>query len=209
MKTLLVNASPKRKDSASGCLLEIVQAELKVPAEQIGLHTEHVPPEALEKFGAADQWVFFFPLYVDALPSHLLSCLVELAAQAEELGPAAVYGVVNGGFYEGEQTRYALEVLSNWAGSCGFRFGGGVGIGGGVASRSLPAKPSGPMGPIVQELTALAGRLGRSGSAAEVKYATVAMPRLLYKIAGEASWRHEIRQNGGRRRDLGRHRRAE
>lgn len=202
MKTLLINASPKRGGSSSRCLMEIMQAELGNGAEPIGLHEEHVSAEAAGRLAEADQWVFFFPLYVDALPSHLLSCLMDMAARAQDLRPAAVYGVVNCGFFEGEQTRYALEVLSNWASSAGFQYGGGLGIGGGGAIRSLPKTSTGPMGPAVKQLGALADRLRRSDVGPEVKYVAPAFPRFLYKAAAEASWRHDIRQNGGRRKDL-------
>lgn len=202
MKTLLINASPKKGESASRCLVEILQESLGGCAEQIELRGEHLSRQAADKLAAADQWVFVFPLYYDALPSHLLSCLMDIAAAAQDFGPASVYGVVNCGFYEGEQTRYAFEVLANWAEAAGFPFGGGVGIGGGGAIRSLPRTPSGPMGPAVKQLAALAARLRTPHSHAETTYATPVMPRQLYKIAGEAGWRHDIRKNGGRRKDL-------
>ena len=202
MKTLLINASPKKGDSASRRLLEIVRQALGESAEQIGLHSEHLSDDHACRFAGTDQWVFFFPLYVDALPSHLLSCLVDLKAAAPALGPATVYGVVNCGFFEGEQTRFALEVLANWSAAAGLAYGGGLGIGGGGAVRSLPVKTSGPLGPVVRQLKELAGRLREPDGRAETAYANLAFPRALYKAAGEADWRHQIRQNGGRRRDL-------
>lgn len=203
MQTLLINASPKKGESTSRCLMDIMQTELGGSAQQIELHGEHLAQDAARWLAEADQWVFFFPLYIDALPSHLLSCLTDMAAAAQTLGPAAIYGVVNCGFHEGEQTRHAFEILSNWAAAAGFRYGGGLGIGGGGAVRSLPRKAPGPMGPAVRGLAALAGRLRQPGSGPETEFVAPAIPRLLYKAVAEAGWRYQIRHNGGRRRDLG------
>lgn len=203
MKTLLINASPKAGGSASRRLLELTKRYVDADLEVAELHEWSVPPGIRRQLKAADNWVFFTPLYVDALPSHLLSCLVELSGSDDQLGPACVYGVVNCGFFEGEQTRYALEVLRNWAVSMGLLYGGGVGTGGGGSLMVIPDAERGPCGPVIDALQQLAGRLRDPADTPETIFTTVAVPRFLYKLAGEAGWRHDIRRHGGRPRQLG------
>ena len=45
---------------------------------EIALHHSVVSQEAIEKLKNIEVWVFAYPLYVDAVPAHLLSCLVQL-----------------------------------------------------------------------------------------------------------------------------------
>lgn len=203
MSTLLINASPKGKDSASGRLLDLFAQMIPGDTATAQVVTGTPPAELLQKLAASGCWVFFSPLYVDALPAHLLSCLLEISEACLPLPPTRVYGVLNCGLYEGEQTRWGLEVLSNWAACCGLTYGGGVGVGGGGALSSLPAAAHGPMAPVLKALEWLAGRVGREESTAETEFVTLALPRFLYKLAGEAGWRRDIRANGGRRKDLG------
>lgn len=203
MKTLLVNASAKNGPGASGRLLELMRRELQGETAEIGLHGNSVESAALEVLKACDRWIFFSPLYVDSLPSHLLSCLVELEEARADLGDAEVYGVINCGFFEGEYTRYALEVLENWADRLSFRYGGGIGAGCGGAPAFLPDTDKGPIGPIVRAIADLAARAENAPGETKTTFVTVAVPRFLYKLSGEAGWRRDIRRNGGRARDLG------
>ena len=201
--TALINGSPKRSGSTSGKLLDILKEHLSTELAETSLHGPEPGPESLAAMRRADVWLFAFPLYVDSLPSHLVACLTCLEQLARETRPR-VYAVVNCGFYEGQQNRLALEILENFCARANCMWCGGVGIGGGGALAALPraAGRKGPMGPVEAALRELAGNIA-SGSAQEKKYVTVAVPRLLYKLAGEMGWRKQIKSNGGRARDLG------
>ena len=203
MKTLLINCSPKKSGSASGRLRDLMQPW--VCGEAAALHTASVDADLLEKLRAADNWIFFSPLYVDALPAHLLEGMLAIH-RASLPPPKVIFGVINCGFYEGEQTRSALEVLGHWAAACGFRYGGGVGVGGGGAQATHPLTSRGPMRPILHALRQLAEQTGGAPAGPETTFTSVAFPRCLYRLAGEAGWRHDIRQGGGRPKDLHRRR---
>lgn len=200
--TALINGSPKRSGSASATLLDILKGHLSADPAETGLHGPEPGPGALGVMAGADVWVLAFPLYVDGVPSHLLACLEGLERLAREKRPK-VYAVVNCGFYEGQQNRIALEIIENFCARSGCRWCGGVGTGGGGAISTLPRLPDGkgPMGPVDAALRELAGNI-ESGSGQENRYTTVGIPRLMYRLAGEMGWRKQIKDNGGRAKDL-------
>ncbi len=205
MKIALIHASPKAADSASGILLELLASRL--PREAVvlrtALHTPSVSPQALEQLREADLWVFSLPLYVDSVPGHLLSCLLNL----EGLKPKRerrVYGIVNCGFYEGIQAEPALLLLQNWCRKAGLIWSGGAGIGGGGCLTHFPSikEGRGPVAGIRKTLQVMADSM-MQGKQMENSYVSVGMPRSLYKLAAEMGWRNQIRTNGGRTADLG------
>ena len=204
MKIVLINGSPKIKGSASGILLTDLKRCLAGEVEEISLHTGTVPAEARQTMENADVWVFVFPLYVDGVPGHLLSCLMELEQAARPTGEVKVYGIVNCGFFEGIQTEYALDILKNWCTRLGLLWGGGIGVGGGGSLAMLPAAEAehGPKAPINKALKALAENI-LHGKAQENTYVSVGMPRFFYQLAAQMGWRKLIRANGGKWADLG------
>lgn len=157
-------SSPKVRSSASGILLEDLKAYLgETEVTEFGFHTDAVTKEEAETLNQADALVFLFPLYVDGIPGHLLSCLagleeISLENKSREI---RVYGIVNCGFYEGIQAEPALQILENWCARAGYVWGGGVGIGGGGALAQMPKTKSGhgPREPIEKALKALAGTI--------------------------------------------------
>ncbi len=216
MKTALINGSPKERGSASGILLEDLKAYLQdTEAVEYGFHTSAAAKEMAEALNQADALVFAFPLYVDGIPGHLLSCLGDLETAPCKNGGVRVYGIVNCGFYEGIQAEPALQVLKNWCLKAGYVWGGGVGVGGGGALSQMPKTKSGhgPREPIEKALKVLAQAIcgGRAQGgrqdccqAGENLYVSVAFPRFLYKLAAQMGWRQMIKASGGRARDLGR-----
>lgn len=208
MKIALIDGSPKVNNSTSGILLKSLESALLKRAEVVEavLHTASVSKEALDKLRDADIWVIACPLYVDGIPAHLLSCLVQL--EKENLGhdKKYLYGIVNCGFYEGIQAETALKILQNWCVKAGAVFNGGIGVGGGGALSSMMsgmAPEKGPGAPVYKELLGLADKLIKRESR-ENNYVSVAFPRFLYKAAAQAGWRQMIRANGKRGKDLGR-----
>ena len=80
MKIVLINGSPKVKGSTSEALTGALKDRLSSKANiiEIGFHVATLPQEAINQMRDADAWVFLYPLYVDGIPGHLLSCLVQL-----------------------------------------------------------------------------------------------------------------------------------
>ena len=206
MKIALINGSPKVKDSASGVLLKDVKGYLGEKAEtvQLGFHSSAVSEEVIEELSAADAWVFSYPLYVDGIPGHLLSCLIQLEEAGWQNRRISIYGIVNCGFYEGTQTALALRLLRNWSIKAGFICSGGVGVvgGGGLAMMPKTEPGYGPKAPIDKSLAALSDSIFKR-KVQENHYVSVALPRFLYKMGAQIGWRQMMRANGGKGKDLG------
>lgn len=206
MNIALINGSPKTQGSASGGLLDSLTRRFDGRAEFIRISLRHacVPPETVAELLSCESWVLAFPLYVDCLPSHLLSCLMQLE-QAADWGGKRLYAVINCGFFEGSQTGPAAAVVENFCLRAGLSFDGGVGIGSGAALNQLPEIPGGhgPRGPIDTALDSLCENV-LNGRGERFEYIQPALPRMLYKLAGQMGWRQQIKQNGGKPSDLGR-----
>lgn len=205
MKIVLINGSPKVKGSTSEALAGALKDRLSSKADiiEIGFHTPIIPQGAINQMRDADAWVFLYPLYVDGIPGHLLSCLVQLEQAHLVNTDLRIYGIVNCGFYEGVQAEYAIDVLQNWCAKSGFTWGAGVGIGGGGASVQIAgSKPGqGPRAPIDHALEDLAEKILRK-QADEKRYANIGFPRFVYKLGAQLGWRMEIKANGGKVKDL-------
>lgn len=206
MKIAFINGSPKVKNGASGTLLEDLKVYLSEKAEivEFGFHTKAVSQDELEELNKADVWVFSFPLYVDGIPGHLLSCLIQLEEARLKNCNLHIYGIVNCGFYEGVQAELALQILKNWCAKAGYVWGSGVGVGGGGGLAQMPRTESGhgPRESIDKALNKFAEMiLGRQTQANQ--YVSVAFPRFLYKLGAQIGWRQMIKANGGKARDLG------
>lgn len=206
MRIVLINGSPKVKQSASGALLEDIKGYISGKAEvvEIGFHTSAVSDEAVEELTKADAWVFAYPLYVDGIPGHLLSCLMQLEEARLQKPDLHIYGIVNCGFYEGIQAEFALKLLENWSIKAGFLYGSGIGVGGGGGLAMMPKlEPGqGPKAPVDKALEALAGTILEQKTQ-ENHYVSVAFPRFLYKMGAQMGWRQAIKANGGKAKDLG------
>ena len=205
MKITLINGSPKVKGSTSEALTGALKGCLSPKADiiEIGFHTPILPQEAIDQMRDADAWVFLYPLYVDGIPGHLLSCLVQLEQAHLANADLRIYGIVNCGFYEGVQAEYAIDVLKNWCAKSGFTWGAGVGIGGGGASVQITAsKPGhGPRAPIDRALEDLTEKILQRQTD-EKRYANIGFPRFVYKLGAQLGWRMEIKSNGGKIKDL-------
>lgn len=206
MKIALINGSPKVNNSASGVLLEDLKRYWgeNVEIVSLGFHSSIIPKEIIEELAKMDVWIFAYPLYVDGIPGHLLSCLIQLEeAQLQNLG-IHIYGIVNCGFYEGMQAEFALKLLQNWCLKTGFIWSGGIGIGGGGGLAMMPKfEPGyGPKAPIDKALRSLSDMVLRK-EVQNNKYVSVAFPRFLYKMCAQIAWRQMIKANGGKIRDLG------
>ena len=133
MKTVFINGSPKKKLSVSSYLLGIVRLLVRgeVVTEQVRNAKDH--ERILNSIRDADTVVFGLPLYVDGVPSHMLTFMKEMEKFCIESNiHLNVYVLSNGGFIEGCQNKALMQVFENFCKRCHFEWRGGVGIGGGV-----------------------------------------------------------------------------
>ena len=150
--------------------------------------------------------VFAFPLYVDSLPSHLLSCLVRLEEYLKHAAfskDCTVYAIANCGFYEGSQNALALDIMENWCSKAGVIWGCGLGIGAGgmMPVISGMAAGKGPKKNFSGAFNTLSDRILRQETVENICFSPN-FPRFLYKMAGEMGWRQAVKNNGLTRRDL-------
>lgn len=208
MKVSLINGSPKAKDSSSGMILEELETLLSPFHDIVNLHVrkKQLSGEELKLMENSEVMVLAFPLYVDALPSHLLSCLMQLEQHLKNSGihrKHRVYAIVNCGFYEGEQNIHALEIIENWCARTGIVYGGGLGVGAGgmMSIISKTAAGKGPKKNFSQALNVLADRISNGEKGENICFSPN-FPRFLYKAAGEMGWRQTAKSNGLKTRDL-------
>lgn len=206
MRIALINGSPKFRNSTSGALLEDMKYFINNEAEtvEVDLNAQEVPEPEREELERSDVWLFSLPLYLDAVPGHLLSCLVQLEKLRPVCPEVRVYAIVNCGFYEGIQTQPAMEILSNWCARAGFVWGGGAGVGGGGGLSHMPGgrRGFGPKAPVERALDLLAAVI-TEGETHENIYVSVGLPRFLYRLGAQISWRKMLRNNGLKKEDLG------
>ena len=119
MKTVFINGSPKKKLSVSSYLLGIVRLLVRgeVVSEQVRNVGDH--ERVLKSIKDAENVVFGMPLYVDGVPSHMLSFMKEMEKFCTDNNiHLNVYLVSNGGFIEGSQNRALMQVMENFSKRC-------------------------------------------------------------------------------------------
>lgn len=208
MKIALINGSPKVKDSNSGYILSDLKGFLEGKCTMISEYYFRKPElseEEMEQLRECDAIVLAFPLYVDGVPSHLLSCLCQLekffiGVKKKEI---RVYSLVNCGFYEGHQNKIALEILENWCEKAGIKWGQGIGIGAGEMLSAVKnvSVGHGPKKNLGEALKQLSNNILISASGENI-FITANFPRFAYKLSGELGWRQAIKGNGLSRKDL-------
>lgn len=195
MHAVFLEGSPRSKDSASAFILNAL--ETKLPAAAIDWHrARKVDLNALtQDICRCDVLVIAFPLYVDAIPSHLLRVLESLeSAFVDQDSQVTVYTIVNSGFFEPEQSRHALAMSRIWAEKCGFLWGQGLAVGAGEMLKSLPMG-KGPAASLGKALDALTTQM-TAGTRQEDQFVAPSFPRCLYKMMGNIGWRMQAKQNG-------------
>ena len=133
MKTVFINGSPKKKFSASAYFTGVQKLFVKGPKVKEVLRNRNDHKRILSTLEDADTVVFCLPLYVDCLPSHVISFLKEMELFCKEKNlHLQVYVISNNGFIEGVQSKALLQVFRNFCQRSNLTWGGGIGIGGGV-----------------------------------------------------------------------------
>lgn len=133
MKTVFINASPKKKFSASEYFLDVQRFFVRGNTVKEKLRTKNDYERILNTLVDADAVVFCLPLYVDGVPSHVLPFLKEMEAFCRENKLSLnVYVIANGGFIEGNQNQALLQVFENFCTRSNLKWCGGIGVGGGV-----------------------------------------------------------------------------
>ena len=84
MKTVFINGSPKERFSASGYLGKLQSIWIGGQKIFLKLRTKSDHKKIFEQLLHADAVIFSIPLYVDCVPSHVLSFLREMEGFCKE-----------------------------------------------------------------------------------------------------------------------------
>jgi hypothetical protein len=133
MKVLFLNASPKRRFSASQYFLDLIRFQMAgCETKGIKLSGPGNYHEIFDSFKTIDALVIALPLYVDGVPSNVLKFLVGAEKFCKDNNcHFRLYVITNCGFYEGRQCKNELAIMRSFCNAAGLQWGAGLGIGGG------------------------------------------------------------------------------
>lgn len=207
MRVALINGSPKAKNSASGVILGFARSILPSTFDfvPISLKSPIVEQNTIREITSCSLLLWAFPLYVDAIPSHLLPWLLALEETylQQQEDQAMVYALINCGFYEAEQNEVVLQIMRNWCAKAGLTWGRGIGIGAGGVFAGLKNRPLGkwPFKGLGKVMNILSENVITQKSGPDL-FVTPDFPRFSYKLVAEIAWRRSIKRNGLRLREL-------
>lgn len=208
MKIGMINGSPKSKESNSEFLLENVKELIAADNTflEYNINKHALSPEQYDELCDCDALIFGFPLYIDAIPSHLLRMLIELQNCLERKNQKniTVYAIVNCGFYEGQQNHIAIEMMKNWCRKAGLVWGQGIGSG---AGEMVGVTKNIPMGhgtntDLGKALNNMANHMNHLQSGDTI-FVSPNFPRFAWKIcASMLVWNPRAKANGLKKKDL-------
>jgi NAD(P)H-dependent FMN reductase len=210
MKRLLLNGSPRGNDGNSRKLLSwiaegLAQAGIATPPT-IDLAPDPTRASHRQAFLEADEVVFAFPLYTDAMPGIVKAFLEALAsADPARLRGKRVAFVIQSGFPEAIHTEVLAAYLARLCQRLGFRHLGTLRRGGIESIRIMPArqvakvaahfraagKELGETGEFSGELIAHMGGSRRLGF-----WGRAAVRLLLFTGLGNFYWNTKLKQHG-------------
>ena len=194
MKKVMINGSPKSKNSASERIIAALCDRLSDAPELVVCElASQGAAKAVEAVRDCGALVFVFPLYIDSLPSGLLRFLDEEQKAIVLAAPnAKVYAVVNNGFYDARQNTIAIDMIKNFCLTSGLAWGRGLGMGGGgmIAGASFDRFPLKQFG---SALDVMAKNI-RYQETAENYYVEPGIPRVFYMLAGNFGMKREMKK---------------
>ena len=138
MKTVFINGSPKKRFSVSSYFGKLQSIFIRGEKVFLRLRTKSDHKKIFEQITDADSVIFLLPLYVDCVPSHILSFLREMESFCKEYKiELKIYAIANNGFIEGKQNAPLFRVMENFCTRSDLPWCGGIGIGGGVMFNAL------------------------------------------------------------------------
>ncbi|MCR5649560.1 MAG: hypothetical protein K6F86_00070 [Lachnospiraceae bacterium] len=133
MKTVFIDCSPKKRLSASGFIMDLTRLFVLGKKKKEKMRTPADHERILGEIEDAETVVFSMPLYVDGVPSHLLTFLKKMETYCRERNKDFnIYVIANNGFIEGKQNEPLMRIMENFCDRSGIKWCGGLGIGGGV-----------------------------------------------------------------------------
>jgi multimeric flavodoxin WrbA len=196
MKITILNGSPKAEKSASGIIIKALQDRLGQGEDITICHvSEQDHSDIMATVAGTDALVFVFPLYVDAVPSHLLRLMDGKLNDISKSAPeATVYAIINNGFYEGEQNHIAVEIIRNFSEKAGLKWGQSICVGAGGIIGACPIG-FGPLKNLGKAIDKLADNILNLRTVDDITVGPN-FPKFLYLKAAHKEWRKSARKNG-------------
>lgn len=198
-KLIIYNGSPRKKNSNSGIILSALEEALKDRVEIRDLKQRHHWDRWIEGFLKEDRVLFFMPLYVHAMPSHVEAFIDRLTPS-----PGSISFFVQSGFPESCQSYYLeayLELLSQRL----KRHYGGTAIKGGM--EGLQMRPPQGQQSLIQPLVETMIELEHDGKFNEASLEKLAYPiryglgmRIMFTLLGSRLmnrffWNMKLKRN--------------
>jgi hypothetical protein len=156
----------------------------------------------IDKIDRSDLVILSFPLYVDSLPAPMIRFLeiVNDHRKGGEKSDQRIMAICQSGFPESHHNDYALRICSIFARDAGFRWVGGLAVGGGGAIGGRDLQEGGAMLRNLRralDLSAMALAEGRDipSEAKELTNKGIAPP-WLYNWIVNRMWKRDARKNG-------------
>lgn len=132
MKTVFLFTSPKKRFSNSDYLASVTKLATLGEKTAIKYQGTKDLDKIFKQLDNCDNLVISTPLYVDAIPSHVLILLQAIEKYVKENNlHFNVYSYCNCGFYEGIQTEHLHQMFKIFAKKSNLNYKGGLGIGAG------------------------------------------------------------------------------
>jgi hypothetical protein len=121
----------------------------------------------------------------------------------EEKQSPKVYAICNCGFYEAEQTRFALDILENFSIRTGLAWGYGIGVGCGASMQALGSnmEKGGAAKNVYKALYELCETICQGNGKKQNIFVTPKIPRFIYKQSGHQGW-YKAAKKYGKQNDL-------
>ncbi|MBX4262902.1 NAD(P)H-dependent oxidoreductase [Clostridium estertheticum] len=204
----MINGSPKIKDSCSEYLIDEITKLLdnKTEVTVCNASDKTLNKGQFNSIYNCDAIVFVFPLYVDAIPSHLISFLEAFQKYLKEqpVKNISAYAVSNCGFFEGNQNKYALDIIENYCERTGLIWKYGLGIGAGPfigESKSISWKTF-IKKPVFNAMLDFKNSLETGEHPNGNIFVTAKIPRHMYIWAAHIGWRKQAKKNNLKTKDL-------
>ena len=190
--TLIINGSPKIKNSASSILIDMLLNKINEQTDIISINFNNFKTNLSNILFKYKKIIIVSPLYADGLPSHLLEALTINEKNIKK--DTQIYGIVNCGLIEGIHAKQGLDIIKNFAIKCKSKYLGGLGIGGcgglyEMYKRNILKLFSRN---IKKKINQLAESIHNSECINNL-YTKIGFTRILYKLIGNFDWKKRIK----------------
>lgn len=200
---LILCGSPKVNNSTSLVLAKEFAGSLKnTKISSLNILEEMEKEDEIQRmrksFIEADIIVLTTPLYVDQLPAHMIKWM-EQALEYKLNKKQRLVSIINCGFPESAQNKYAEEICRNFAEYLGINYAGGFLVGGGGA---LDGKELEKMGGLTRNIR-MGLKMGAENINNEEKISYEAVmitgkqviPAFIYILLGSIQWKLTAKKN--------------